>query len=46
MLIDFTDEELDLIYDALDEMRVSSDNDDEVYTIESIFDKILKASKQ
>lgn len=46
MLIDFTDEELDVIYGALDELRVCSDDEDEVYTIESIFDKILKASKQ
>jgi len=45
MLIDFSDEELDLIYDALSEVRVSSDDEDELITIETIFDKIIEASK-
>ena len=46
MMIDFSDEELDIIYDALDELRVCSDDEDEILLIETIFDKIIKASKQ
>lgn len=45
MIIDFTNEELDLIFDSLDEIRMSSDNEDEILLIENIFDKVWKASK-
>jgi hypothetical protein len=40
MLIDFNDDELDLIFECLDERRVCSDNEDEVNLIDSIYDKI------
>ena len=45
MIIDFTDEELDLICDALEEMRISTDNDKTIFLIEDIADKMWKASK-
>jgi hypothetical protein len=45
MMIDFTEQELEIIFDALDELRVVSEDEDEVFLIESVFDKIWKASK-
>jgi hypothetical protein len=45
MIIDFTDDELNIIYDALEEMRMSSDDEDILNMIENITDKIWKASK-
>jgi hypothetical protein len=45
MIIDFTDDELDIIYDALNEMRISIDEEDKIIMIEEIFDKIWKANK-
>lgn len=42
MMIDFTDAELDLIYDALDAQRVISESEDDVNLIYSIFDKICE----
>ena len=45
MIIDFTDEELDVIYDALEEMRISIDNEDTAMIIETITDKMWKAAK-
>ena len=45
MMIDFTNEELDIIYDALEEVRISIEDDDTIFMIESVFDKICKASK-
>ena len=44
-MIDFTEQELEIIFDALDELRVVSEDEDEVILIESVFDKIWKASK-
>ena len=45
MLIDFTDDELDIIFDSLDERRMSSDDDEELVLIDTIYDKIWKQSK-
>jgi hypothetical protein len=45
MLIDFTEDELDLIFDCLDERRNCSDNDDELMVIDTIYDKVWKESK-
>jgi hypothetical protein len=45
MTIDFTDDELDVIYDALEEMRISIEDDDTLLMIEEITDKMWKASK-
>ena len=45
MIIDFTDEELDVIYDALDEMRISTDDEKTVLVIGNITDKMFEASK-
>jgi len=45
MIIDFTDEELDVIYDALNEMRVSIDDEKTVLVIGNITDKMFEASK-
>lgn len=45
MIIDFTDDELNVIYDALDEMRISIEDEETIEMIHQIFDKILKASK-
>ena len=45
MLIDFTDDELDIIFDSLDERRMSSDDDEELILIDTIYDKIWKQSK-
>ena len=44
-MIDFTDQELEIIFDALDEKRIISEDEDESFIIETIFDKIWKASK-
>ena len=45
MINDFTDDELDLIFECLDERRISSDDEEEILLIETIMDKIWKASK-
>jgi hypothetical protein len=45
MLIDFTDDELDLIYDCLSERSKCSDDENESELIDSIQDKMWKASK-
>jgi hypothetical protein len=45
MTIDFTDDELDVIYDALEEMRISIEDDNTLLMIEEITDKMWKASK-
>ena len=45
MLIDFTDDELDIIFDSLDERRMSSDDEEELMLIDTIYDKIWKQSK-
>jgi hypothetical protein len=45
MMIDFTDDELDVIYDALEEMRMASDDEEQLNMIEDITNKIWKASK-
>jgi|LakMenEpi03Aug12_release.lakeMendotaPanAssembly.Ray.scaffolds.fasta_scaffold4817554_1 hypothetical protein len=42
MVIDFTDEELDIIFDCLDERRMSSDNEEEILLIDSIYKKIYE----
>lgn len=44
-MIDFTEQELEIIFDALEEKRLVSEDDDESLLIETIFDKIWKASK-
>jgi hypothetical protein len=44
-MIDFTEQELEIIFDALEEKRLVSEDDDEALLIETIFDKIWKASK-
>jgi hypothetical protein len=41
MAINFTDEELDIIFDCLDERRMSSDNEEEIRLIDSIYDKVF-----
>ena len=41
----FTDSELDTIFDALEELRLSTDTEEESDTIHSIFDKIYRACK-
>ena len=43
MIIDFTDEELDVIYDALDEMRISTDDEKTVIVIGNITNKLMEA---
>lgn len=45
MIVDFTDDELDVIYDALDEMRISIEDEDKIEMIHEIFDKMWKATK-
>lgn len=45
MIIDFIDDELDVIYDALEEVRVTSDNEKTLNLIEDITDKMWKTSK-
>jgi hypothetical protein len=46
MIIDFTDDELDVIYDALDEMRISIEDEETIEMIHQIFDKIVAAFKE
>ena len=41
----FTDSELDTIFDALEELRLSTDTEEESDNIHSIFDKIYRACK-
>jgi hypothetical protein len=41
MAINFTDEELDIIFDCLDERRMCSDNEEEIRLIDSIYDKVF-----
>ena len=41
----FTDDEMDLIFDCLDERRACSDDDEEIELIEMIMDKIWNATK-
>ena len=43
MIIDFTDEELDVIYDALDEMRISTDDEKTAIVIGNITNKMMEA---
>ncbi len=45
MIIDFNDEELDIIFECLDERRMCSDNEDEINLIDSIYDKIYQECK-
>jgi hypothetical protein len=45
MMIDFTDNELDVIYDALEEMRISIEDDDTLLMIKEITNKMWKVSK-
>ena len=45
MIIDFTENELDLIFECLDERRICSDNEDEIMVIDTIYDKVWKESK-
>jgi len=41
-----SDSELDLIYDALEELRLCSDDEEESETISSIQDKIFEICKE
>jgi hypothetical protein len=41
MIINFTDEELDIIFDCLDERRMSSDSESEILLIDSIYNKVF-----
>jgi hypothetical protein len=43
MIIDFTDEELDVIYDALNEMRISIDDEKTILVIGNITNKMMEA---
>ena len=45
MIIDFTDEELDIIFECLDERRMSSDNEEEILLIHSIYDKVYSETQ-
>jgi hypothetical protein len=40
MIIDFTDKELDIIFECLDERRMCSDDEEEILLIHSVFDKL------
>jgi hypothetical protein len=42
MIIDFTDEELDLIFECIDERRMCSDNEDEINLIDGIYKKLYE----
>ena len=42
MIIDFTDEELDLIFECLDERRMCSDNEEEILLADSIYEKMYQ----
>ena len=41
-MVNFTDEELDIIFDCLDERRMCSDSEEEILLIDSIYDKMYK----
>ena len=41
----FTDSELDTIFDAVNELELSSENDDEIENIHSIVSKIYQVCK-
>ena len=43
MIIDFTDEELDLIFECLDERRMCSDSEEEILLVDSIYEKMYQA---
>lgn len=43
MIIDFSDEELDLIFECLDERRMCSDNEEEINLVDSIYEKMYQA---
>jgi len=43
MVIDFTDEELDLIFECLDERRMCSDSEEEILLVDSIYEKMYQA---
>ena len=45
MIVDFNDEELDIIFDCLDERRMSSDSEEEILLIDSIYEKIYQESE-
>ena len=44
MIIDFSDDELDLIFECLDERRMCSDSEEEINLVDSIYDKMYKVS--
>jgi hypothetical protein len=43
MIIDFSDDELELIFECLDERRMCSDNKDEINLVDSIYEKMYQA---
>lgn len=43
MIIDFTDEELDLIFECLDERRMCSDSEEEILLVDSIYEKMYQS---
>jgi len=43
MLIEFTDDELDLIFECLDERRMCSDSEEEILLVDSIYEKMYQA---
>ena len=45
MIVDFNDDELDLIFECLDERRMCSDNEDEINLIDDIYEKVWQESK-
>jgi len=45
MLIEFTDDELDLIFECLDERRMCSDSENEIDLIDGIYDKVFQETK-
>jgi hypothetical protein len=44
MMIDFTNAELDLIFECLDERRLCSDDEEELETIDLIMDKLMETA--
>ena len=42
MIIDFADEELDLIFECLDERRMCSDSEEEINLIDGIYEKFYE----
>ena len=44
MIKDFTDDELDLIFECLDERRLCSDDEEELETIDLIMDKLMETA--